>query len=396
MNGTARLELFDSFERVDATPARYTERSFEFLNRVRSPWWHRVRHALEQWFADYPADHQADLRARFRSPRHNQHWPAWWELYLFRLFACLGYEIEVHPKLKGSNAKPDFYLLRGESAFYMEALTVLSGIVEEGRAADREAWILDTINEVQSSTFSVSIDFEQVGQQRPRRVEITRPLKKWLATLDPDVVASTLKGGSDPPSLRLPARDWVIVLEAFPTSPEHRGDPPGRLLGAGPMSGGAVDDVERLRAALKRKCAHYPRLDKPLVLAVLSMSSFGDAESFEQALLGSHAVQYTVGIPRNASWVRLRNGAWMSGHRASGTNVSAALTASHLAPWQVTTKLPLLWRNPWSAKGLDEDLPFPQALATEEGVVTYVEGTGTAVDVLGLAADWPGPEVWAE
>jgi hypothetical protein len=126
------------------------------------------------------------------------------------------------------------------------------------------------------------------------------------------------------------------------------------------------------------------------------MSSFGEADSFEQALLGSHAVQYTVGVPGSASWVRLRNGAWMTGRNASGTNVSAALTASHLAPWQVTTKLPLLWRNPWAAKPFHEDLPFPQALATEDGAVTYAEGAGTPVDVFGLAADWPGPDVWVE
>jgi hypothetical protein len=106
----ARAKLFDSCERVDGRPASNMESSFEFLNRVCSPWWDRVRCELEQWFVDYPANHQRDLRGRFRSSKADQHWPAWWELYLFRLFTHLQYEIEVHPKLESSNAKPDFYL----------------------------------------------------------------------------------------------------------------------------------------------------------------------------------------------------------------------------------------------------------------------------------------------
>jgi hypothetical protein len=138
------LYLFDSFERVDGHPARYTESSFEFLNRVDSPRWEQVRSDLEHWFAAFPAPHKADLRGRFRSAAPDQHWPAWWELYMFRLFDRLGYQIDVHPTLKQSRARPDFYVRRGQAAFFLEALTVFSGIVEPGRDATREAWVLDS------------------------------------------------------------------------------------------------------------------------------------------------------------------------------------------------------------------------------------------------------------
>lgn len=112
------------------------------------------------------------------------------ELYLFRLFVCLGYELTVHPELEGSGVRPDFRVQRGDSAFFLEALTVFSGIVDEGRDAAREARILDIVNEVKSAVFSVNIEFERVGRQRPRRIEIMRPLEAWLARLDPDAIAS--------------------------------------------------------------------------------------------------------------------------------------------------------------------------------------------------------------
>lgn len=186
-------------------------------------------------------------------------------------------------------------------------------------------------------------------------------------------------------------RDWLIVFEAFPTPAKFRREPPERLIASGPVTGGPVDDVERLRAAIKRKCAHYPALDEPLVLAVLSMSTFAERSAFEQALLGSHAYQFQREDPRSASLVRMRNGAWMTGRRASGTNVCGALTATHLVPWQLTKQLPVLWRNPWAELRFEADLPFAQALATEDGGVTYLDGTLDAGEIFGLAGDWPGP-----
>jgi hypothetical protein len=381
--------LFDSFERSDATPGRHTESTFDFLNRVRSERWERVRCELDRWFAQYPTNQRADLWARFRSSSPRQHWPAWWELYLFRLFGCLGYEVEVHPNLVGSSARPDFRVRRGPSTFFVEALTVFSGIVDEGRNEHREAWILDMINGVQSSTFSVSIDFDQVGDQPPRRSEIIPKIEAWLAPLDPDRVADALAAGDDPPPLRLSVRDWVICLEAFPISPEYRDEPPGPLIGSGPMSGGPVDDVDRLRGRLKEKCARYPPLEEPLVLAVLSMSTFAGAATFEQALLGSHGIQYSRGKAGVARQVRLPDGVWMSGRGATGTHVSAAITASHLEPSQVCKGLPRLWRNPWTERALDEDIPLPLAVVSTDGRVDLMPGTISPADVLRLPAEWP-------
>jgi hypothetical protein len=75
------VRLFDDFERGDSTPARHSEGSFAFMNRVATPRWHEVRELQEAWYLDYCASAEeakrADLRRRFQSPNQLQHDGAW-------------------------------------------------------------------------------------------------------------------------------------------------------------------------------------------------------------------------------------------------------------------------------------------------------------------------------
>jgi hypothetical protein len=79
---------------------------FDFYNRVDRPEWARVRDELEDWYSHYPDD-DGELRKRFRSRRHDQHFGAWWELYTYTFYRRLEYEITVHPTLpNGEETKP--------------------------------------------------------------------------------------------------------------------------------------------------------------------------------------------------------------------------------------------------------------------------------------------------
>jgi hypothetical protein len=200
--------LFAEFPRSDPTPRRHAESSFEFLNRVESPYWARVRDQLNAWLARYPLAHVNDVRARLQSKREDQHWAAWWELYIFRLFELAGFDVEVHPRVGGSTKRPDFAIQRAGSTVYVEAITSFSGIVDDTRHGAREGWILDAVNEAQSANFFVGVDFEHVGMERPKVGEITDPLENWLAGLDPNIVAASLLAGGEPPKFRLSVRDF--------------------------------------------------------------------------------------------------------------------------------------------------------------------------------------------
>jgi hypothetical protein len=52
-----------------------------------------VRDFVEETFASYPEEHAEEIRMRFRSRRWPEHIGVW-ELYLYRLFRSLGFEVE--------------------------------------------------------------------------------------------------------------------------------------------------------------------------------------------------------------------------------------------------------------------------------------------------------------
>jgi hypothetical protein len=266
--------LFDALQRCDPSPASDSEDSFTFLNRVDTPFWAEVRRLLEEWFSRYPVDEGVELRERFRSKLPGQHWGAWWELYLHELFTRLGYRLTIHPDLPDSTKTPDFELRRDDGEhLYLEATVVFSGIAKSS-STQTPGWLLDAVNSVRNGNFFVwLVEIEREGAERLKHREISGPLQGWLDGLDPDVVTRGYEQGEGMPQKVITPRDWEIVFEAWPVKPEARDKPDHRVLGAGPVEAGWVNDIERLHSKLKAKAGRYGRPAAPMVTAVLSMSS---------------------------------------------------------------------------------------------------------------------------
>lgn len=390
---SAGPRLFDDRERTDSSPATSGEDSFSFLNRVSGIVWGRVRAVSEAWFAAYPASHAADLRGRFRSKHAGAHLSAWWELYLHHLFTCLGYDIEVHPAVVGTDNRPDFLLTRARERLYVEAAVVFSGIVEEGdRKGVREGWIIDAANRGSSPNFFVGIDFEQIGTTRPRDRAIYEPIEKWLSTLDPDRVTADHEAGGDFPELTIDINDWRIRFRAIPIKPEARGKERGRLVGMGPVTAGFVDDKSQIRDTLKHKGRRYGTLDAPLVVAINCVGSFPEDEDIANALYGSIAVQYDVGRPGSSRPVRLRDGAWIDERGPRGRRTSAVLSAVQLSPHTAVRYAPQLWHNTSAEKTLTVSLPFSEWRCSEQGAIEQIPRAPDIPELLRLPREWPGPE----
>jgi hypothetical protein len=380
--------LFEDFQRTDSSPRGYQESIFSFLNRVDQPFWERIRGELDRWYAGYPDEQrQFDLRQRFRRPEPNQHFGAWWELYLHRLFRCLGFRVEVEPPVR--SGKPDFRMARETDSFLVEATTSFSGIVDEERQPAREPAVLAAVDTARNPNFTVRLEIEEVGDEQPKVREIVEPLEQWLSGLDPDDV---LEGDIfDAPQRRLDVRGWKLLFTAFALRPEVRGKPDHRLLGMGPGGSGYVNDREQLVATLIGKRRKY-KPDEPLVVAVLLMSDGTvDHEDIESALLGS--IAYPV-LPERGLGppFRQRDGFWIRGNEPRGTRVSAVLTGNNLLAENAARTWPRLWPNPWAARPLSADLPFPRGVANQQGGVHYEEVPDTPHSILGLPHDWPGPE----
>ncbi len=356
------------------------------MNRVDQKFWSRVRGQLDLWFSEFPNDEAEDLRGRFRDGDPTQHKAAWWELYLYRLFRQLGFQIEVHPDLPNTSAHPDFRITGPNGSFLLEAAAVFSGVMGEARHGEREEWILAALEEIVDPNFSVAVSFSTAGMARPKRREITAPVKAWLNRLDPDSINPEIE------RREFAFRDWRIELTPLPVSPSSRGKSSHRLVGITSGHAGATNDIKKLESTLERKRRKYGKPDEPLVFALLLPSATMDDEDIEQALLGREAWRFDPENPEDGEWTRQRNGFWMKGGRARGTRVSAVITGTHVLPWTVAKTWPRLWPNPWATHPLGTGLPFPTGVADEQGAVTYHDREGLPAEIFGLPDDWPGPE----
>ncbi|MHB8241685.1 MAG: hypothetical protein ACYDHN_06805 [Solirubrobacteraceae bacterium] len=380
--------LFDEIQRTDGSPGLRTEDSFSFLNRARGVVWERIRNQLDGWYAAFP-DVDGDVRRRYRSRDLRQHYASWWELYLHAVFSALGYKLTVHPEIAGHNGHPDFLAERGQESFYIEAVTVFSGIVDQSRRSRLEAAVLDAIDTVDASLFMVRIGFERVGQSMPTTRSIVDPIEAWLATLDVDDMLAKYPGGYSPAKERIAFGDWVIELKPIAREAKYRGCPDNRLIGIGPISAGYTNDVQQIRRAVTRKKKQLGTPDKPLVVAALAPSGTVDNWVIENVLFGSEAVQ--LGPGDTTSLTRSPDGIWIGKRGPATKRMSALLMGTGIVPNTSARAWPSLWHHFDPTYALDADLPFSSARVVEERLVVE-DAKRSASEVLGLLVDWPGPD----
>jgi hypothetical protein len=360
------------------------------LNRVGTPYWAQVRNLLESFFSRYQPEHSESLRRDFRARLPGRHYAAWWELYLHELFLRLGYEITIHPAIEGTERRPDFGLRRDGSELLVEGSVVFSGIAGgEEQIGAAPSWMLAAFEKVKNPNFFVSIhEITARGDEQLKQAEMASPIEDWLASLDPDLVATEYEEKSGFPELRIKCRGWEVELEAWPVKPEARGRPGHRVLGAGPAMGGWVDDIGQLESKLKVKASRYGRPEVPYVIAVLSLSGFMDRIDIAQALFGREAV--VISDPEESGrLIRQQNGFWFRGGAPINTRVSAVLMGVGQQPWSITRTAPELWVNPWAEHPLAEDWPFAVHTALETGEVVYEEKDPALAALFDLPEGWP-------
>jgi hypothetical protein len=388
MSGSARETLFDDIERTDSSPMAYGESVFDFYNRVDRPEWARVRSELDEWYSHYPDDDN-DLRNRFQDPRQDQHFGAWWELWVFTFYRHLRYKIAVHPTMPNGK-RPDFVITRDGKSTYVECKAM-----PEKRRSANEALILDCTNEVKNPDFLLELEVDQEGPQTPSCKEIKRQLRYQLELLDADEVIGDREAGKEFPYFNVGVQDWVLTYTAYPVERPHRGVR-GRLLALPPTPGAMwIDNVGQIRNAVRAKGRKYAELDKPLedpLIVALNTwwVPFGDDEDepFE-ALFGSTAVAYWQGVqPPVIHAFRRENGYWRR-DPPTGTRVSAVLVGHNISPYRSATGVPRMLTNPWSRLPISETDALTTTTATDDGQRVNTEGT-LAIDALfGLPSDWP-------
>ena len=381
--------LFDVFERTDTSPALHSEDSFHFLNRAAGVFWERIREKLDSWYAAFP-DLDGDLRRRFHLADPRQHYAVWWELYLHALLSELGFDLTVHPDVPGTSGHPDFLAERGGASFYVEAVTVFSGIVATGRRGRLEAAVQDVIETIDPHEIMVSLRHERVGQSMPRKVAITGPIEAWLATLNAHEMLAAEPGGIVPDKKLIEIDDWLLELRPMAVPVNRRGCPSHRMIAAGPGMAGYTNDARQLGRALTRKKKQLGTPDKPLVVAALATNGFVDQNVVENALFGSEAVRFNVQTGES-SLVRSPDGVWVGKRGPAAKRMSALLMGVGILPNTIARSAPQLWHHFDPTFPLEVDLPFSSVRVVDQEL-EIKDATRSPAEVFGVAHEWPGPE----
>jgi hypothetical protein len=392
---TDQTRVFDRMERTDRRPAGFDEPWFDFLNRVDTPYWQRVRNLMDGWFRHLPEDAQGDVRGRFRSSDNGQHIGALWEMYLHESLLIEGFTLTPHLEMP-TGRRIDFLAQRRELSMYVEATVSLPS--REATGADRRiAQVTEAMNSVRSPNFFLWLGHYNEGGASPSVRRLRHDLEAWLETLDPDSVAVDLASTSGlaldaMPTYRWRREGWDIEFRAMPIKADARGMSGHRPVGvSGPARAAYIDATGPLRSSLVDKATCYGDMDRPYLIAVACEAVIStDDFDIEGALFGQAAMTFDR-VTLEATPIRHPDGLWTSAPRANN-GVSGVLVARNIRAWTVAEAEPSLWHNPWANHPLPNGLPWASAQVEPiGGSIARADPSQPVHQRLGLKPGWPGP-----
>ncbi len=369
------MKLFDDFLRTDSKCAEHGEAEFAFINRSARPRDARIREVLEQWFAEYPAQHQSELKRRLQSGKSGQSYEsACFELSLHALLKRLHCKVEVHPELPGVSRRPEFSVTASDGRTFIVEAILAGGQSDAERALSRlKETVYDVLNRrIVSANFFVTVTIHGTPKAQPSGRTIAAFVQSKLAAEDPDTVAANYNklGHASLPRWTFEVDDGCsIEFSPISRKQECRGTYAERPIGAICEGACFIDDVTPIREAILEKADRYGKMDCPYVVAVNLMSPTIDNDDVVQALTGSDPL-----------WSRER-----------AKQVSAVLLASWLMPISAAHAPIRLFRNPSAARQYSGALTtLPQGFS-EEGGIRMDKGRSLG-DIYGLPPGWPRQE----
>lgn len=350
---------------------------------------------MEAWFESYPETGKADLRSRFRSPIDAQHNSAFWELYVHELFSRLGFALEPHPDIEGSQNHPDFLVKEdGVPKFYLEATVAGLPSAQDAGAEARLAEVFDLVNKMQISEWFLHVESRGTPDTPPPVRALRRQIEGWLASLDIKAIDALLRAEEwdDLPRFEWSHEGLTLSFTPTPKSPKAAGKAESRTIGTVMGEVQQLETDEDIRRAVESKSRKYGELALPLVIAVNVIAIHCDDIDINNALFGSEAIIYT-GRPDGSFATRLGrnpNGILNGKRGARNQSVSAVLIGTNTEIFSCASRTPLLIHHPFPMHRLElESYPLPESLPDEATSTMKRKDGQRAAEILRLPEPWP-------
>ena len=326
--------LFDNIVRSELKSDSPFESIFRDINQYDWPGSTYIRNTLESWFEKYPPRHRTEFRERFRDddPHHEG---AFFELFLHELLTRLGFSLEVHPEIAGSDDRPDFLVSRDNRRFYLEA-TVRGQRSGPFTCNRNEEDVINKLNTLTSSHFGITVHMEGTLLRTLSREDVIRPFGNLLESNRPDEVRRLIdeQGRKAAPSQRIECGNWSLEGWLSPNLPIDRTRQPRRRFVIGHHLGAFTDCATPVRKALREKARKYRNLDAPLVLAVNTRDMFYDAPHHDfDVLYGNEQLFYSKdNLDATPRFGREPNGVWSRGR---GSQMDDFLSIQKVDMWNI-------------------------------------------------------------
>lgn len=386
------MAVFDEAKvRISVAPKSHTQGDFEYLNTSARDEAGRVRAFIEAWVERYPSEHRAELQQRLRDEDDRHFTAACFELIVFACMSSAGCVVEVHPELpNGSPRKPDFLVRTTDGdGFYLECVLASEFNPFEVGSSKRKAVVLEAIESIDSPDFLIGILAEGDPLSPPSSKRLRAALEAWIKSLNYDEVFSQIeRNETEHPSMEWEHDGWWIKFEAIPKAPDRRGKS-RRVIGAHAAGARWVNSWAPIRDAVRGKGTRYGELDKPMLVAVnLESLSIDDIDE-TQALFGEETFVVSSTIQGGAPVMRRRpNGAWWGPKGPQLTRVSGAWIFDSMNCWNLASRRPTIYFNPWAARPLPHALKRFRNAVGIEGKLIWSEGRPFH-ESIGLGSDWP-------
>jgi len=363
-------------------PSNHNEEPYDYYIRSARSDISIIRDLLNKWFSDYPDNEKAAFKNAFKK----QFDESFFELFVYKLFKKLGFNIEIHPTLVHSSKRPDFIVTRDKFKSYLEA-TVTKDKTHNELAMERKLnQFYDQLSEMQLNGFLLAFDELLIKTKaQPSAKPVVAYIEKFLANHDSVALTSQLQiyGRSILPVIDFENDDLKLQVRAIPVESSDDMRPigiyPQAFVGGG---------EEALKKAIDYKGRRYGKLDKPFILCLncLDIKSSGGLV-WQNTIWGSLAISWSEDPNnRNERLILKNNGAFRDTKGPKLHQVSAVLLTK-VSPHSIAVADYCFYQNPFatypvSFEGMDLNCQF-----VCKGKITESKGR-TLSSILEISPDW--------